>query len=152
MKISLIKFPFDLIDYLYFKDRCHHIASHFSQQRGHESLSRCENRHRITTLCSPLKNTRCVSSRGRSDALATKFPLDSKISKRLGSSCVAGGRASVCRRRRRRRRQGDEGPPRGRRTLSGREAAAASQEDYRKQIISVEIPLANSLGTLLPCW
>lgn len=48
-------------------------------------------------------------------------------------------------RRRRRRWQGDEGPPRGRRTLTGREA---SQEDYRKQIISVEIPLANSLSTL----
>lgn len=42
-------------------------------------------------------------------------------------------------------RRGDEGPPRGRRTLTGREA---SQEDYRKQIISVEILLANSLGTL----
>lgn len=42
-------------------------------------------------------------------------------------------------------RRGDEGPPRGRRTLTGREA---SQEDYRKQIISVEILLANSLDTL----
>ena len=41
-------------------------------------------------------------------------------------------------------RRGDEGPPRGRRTLTGREA---SQEDYRKQIISVEILLANSLDT-----
>lgn len=40
-------------------------------------------------------------------------------------------------------RRGDEGPPRGRRTLTGREA---SQEDYRKQIISVEILLANSLS------
>ena len=38
-----------------------------------------------------------------------------------------------------------EGPPRGRRTLTGREA---SQEDYRKQIISVEILLANSPDTL----
>lgn len=42
-------------------------------------------------------------------------------------------------------RRGDGGPPRGRRTLTGREA---SQEDYRKQIISVEILLANSLDTL----
>lgn len=42
-------------------------------------------------------------------------------------------------------RRGNEGPPRGRRTLTGREA---SQEDYRKQIISVEILLANSLDTL----
>lgn len=41
-------------------------------------------------------------------------------------------------------RRGDEGPPRGRRTLTGREA---SQEDYRKQIISVEILLANSVRT-----
>lgn len=40
-------------------------------------------------------------------------------------------------------RRGDEGPPRGRRTLTGREA---SQEDYRKQIISVEILPANSLS------
>lgn len=37
-----------------------------------------------------------------------------------------------------------EGPPRGRRTLTGREA---SQEDYRKQIISVEILPANSPDT-----
>lgn len=41
--------------------------------------------------------------------------------------------------------RGREGPPRGRRTLTGREA---SQEDYRKQIISVEILLANSPDTL----
>lgn len=65
-------------------------------------------------------------------------------------SCVTAKDAPACIdwRRRRRWRQGDEGPPRGRRTLTGREA---SQEDYRKQIISVEIPLANSLGTL-PRW
>lgn len=37
-----------------------------------------------------------------------------------------------------------EDPPRGRRTLTGREA---SQEDYRKQIISVEILPANSPDT-----
>lgn len=147
MKISLIKFSFNLIDYLYFKDRYQSYRVTFFSTWSREFF--CENCHRITTLCSPLKNTRSVSSQSRSDALATKFPLDSKISKRLGSSCVAGGRANVCRRRRRRWRQGDEGPPRGRRTLSGREAAGASQEDYRKQIISVEIPLANSLGTLL---
>lgn len=60
-------------------------------------------------------------------------------------SCVTAEDAAACIDWRRRRRQGDEGPPRGRRTLTGREA---SQEDYRKQIISVEIPLANSLGTL----
>lgn len=72
--------------------------------------------------------------------------LDTKIEHWLRSemSCVTAKDAPACIDWRR-RRQGDEGPPRGRRTLTGREA---SQEDYRKQIISVEIPLANSLGML----
>lgn len=97
------------------------------------------------TLCSSQGHTQLFvpGSTARRDRV---LALDSKIERRLESetpACLVAEEYRLWRRRRQRRR--DEGPPRGRRTLTGREA---SQEDYRKQIISVEIPLPNSLSTL----
>jgi len=116
----------------------------------HKSLIRKIARHIAALFVLHLRNTFFHFG-----VIRDRIPvLDMKIEYQLGSEeCPVLSRitdAPACidwrrRRRRRRRWQGDEGPSRGRRTLTGREA---SQEDYRKQIISVEIPLANSLGTL----
>jgi len=97
-----------------------------------------QNHHDITLLATEKARTSYFQTHSR-QSFHIRF-VDRILTRIRNVLRCRGERASVYRRR---RWQGDEGP-RGRRTLTGREA---SQEDYRKQIISVEIPLANSLAT-----